>query len=64
MRRTFASYLISDPNRTIDDKQITISDVSRLLGHKNIEITIKYLFNIVNLVDFDKIRTAISRMHD
>ena len=64
LRRTFASYLISDPKRLPGDDQITISDICRLLGHKNIKTTMEYLFNIINLVDFEKIRTAITRMHD
>nr|BDI55097.1 MAG: integrase, tyrosine recombinase superfamily [uncultured archaeon] len=63
LRRSYASYLISNPKRRPFDKEITISDICKLLGHKNIETTMKYLFNIVNLVDFEKIRVAIDRWH-
>jgi len=64
LRRTFASYLISDPKRMPEDRQITISDICRLLGHKSIKTTMEYLFNIVSLVEFEKIRASIDRMHN
>jgi integrase len=63
LRRTYASYLINDPKKQKGDKQITISDISKLLGHKTIKTTMEYLFKITNLVDYDKIRTAINRFH-
>ena len=56
LRRTFASYMIS-----MND--IDIGTVSRLLGHASILMTMKYLFDIENLEDFDKVRAAVEKMN-
>lgn len=55
LRRTYASYLIH--------QNVPISEISHALGHKNIQITLRYLFEIQSVENFANIRKAISKMN-
>ncbi len=58
LRRTFASYLM---NQTSEPIQIV--EISKVLGHKNIKTTMIYLYDIVDLSGFVKMRKAITNMN-
>lgn len=53
LRRTYASYLLK--------AGISITDISKLLGHKNIKSTVVYLFQIAE-VDELSVKDAVSKM--
>ena len=54
LRRTYASYLINNG--------ITIDKIAGLLGHKSIQTTMKYLFEITSM-DFDDVRDVLKKMN-
>jgi integrase len=56
LRRTYASYLLHSGT--------PISEISKLLGHKSIKITMEYLYEITNIEALDKIRTIIDKMNN
>lgn len=64
LRRTFASYLMNDPDRRRGEEKINIGEISRLLGHKDIKTTLLYLFEITDLTSHDKVRRVIGRMNN
>jgi integrase len=42
---------------------IQFGEISKVLGHKNIKTTMIYLYDIVDLSGFEKMRKAISNMN-
>lgn len=54
LRRTYASWLVYD--------NIPIGDVSKSLGHKSIQITMQYLYQIENVASQEKIGRSIDKL--
>lgn len=55
LRRTYASFLIH--------QNVPIGEISHALGHKSIQITLRYLFEIQSVENFSNIRKVISKMN-
>ena len=56
LRRTYASFLLN--------QGIGIDKISKLLGHASIRTTLTYLYEIINLEDYEEIRKVIIKMNN
>ena len=54
LRRTYASWLVYDG--------VPIGDVSKSLGHKSIQITMQYLYQIENTASYERIGNSIDKL--
>jgi len=56
LRRTYASYLMNNGT--------PIGKISKILGHKSVQITMRYLFDVVDLGSFTQVREVVSKMNN